>query len=366
MRGPAERQAKMLMGVTTEDFISASHPIRRVRKLVDEVLVALSPQLTAMYAADGRYSVPPEHLIKASLLMAFYSIRSERQFCERLQYDLLFKWFLGLNITDDAFDHSTFSKNRKRLLEHDLAEALLGEVVREARRRRLISEDHFSVDGTLLQAWASQKSVRPRDGQDPPASGGGRNSEVDFHGERRTNETHVSRTDPEALFARKGRGQEARLSYAGHILMENRSGLILDLLVTQATGTAERDAALVMLDRRRLPRKRVTLAADKGYDTRAFVEELRQREVTPHVTQNTAKRRSAIDLRTTRHPGYALSQRVRKRIEECFGWIKTVGAGRKLRYIGIARNQLWATLTAVALNLVRMANIEGRDSELAT
>ena len=362
MRGPAERQAKMLMGVTTEDFIPAGHPIRRVRRLVDELLVTLWPQLTAMYAADGRYSVPPEHLLKASLLMGFYSIRSERQFCERLQYDLLFKWFLGLNITDNAFDHSTFSKNRKRLMEHQVAEALLGEVVREARKRRLISADHFSVDGTLLQAWASQKSVRPREGEDPPAGGGGRNPEVDFHGERRTNATHVSKTDPEALFARKGRGQEARLSYAGHILMENRNGLILDLLVTQATGTAERDAALVMLDRRRLPRKRATLAADKGYDTRAFVEELRQREVTPHVTQNSSKRRSAIDLRTTRHPGYALSQRLRKRIEECFGWIKTVGAGRKLRYIGIARNQYWATLTAVALNLVRMANIEAQSA----
>ncbi len=362
MRGRVERQAKMLMGVTVEDFIPAGHPIRRVRKLVDDLLVTLSPQLTAMYAPDGRYSVPPEHLIKASLLMAFYSIRSERQFCERLQYDLLFKWFLGLNITDDAFEHSTFSKNRKRLLEHDLAEALLGEVVREARRRRLISEDHFSVDGTLLQAWASQKSVRPRDDQDPPASGGGKNPEVDFHGEKRTNETHVSRTDPEALFARKGRGQEARLSYAGHILMENRSGLILDLLVTQATGTAEREAALAMLDRRRLPRKRVTLAADKGYDTRAFVEELRQREVTPHVARNTTNRRSAIDQRTTRHPGYALSQRLRKRIEECFGWMKTTGCGRKLRYIGKAKNQLWATLTAVALNLVRMANIEAQSA----
>ena len=360
MRGPAERQAKMLMGVTVEDFIPAGHPIRRVRKLVDDLLVTLSPQLTAMYAPDGRYSVPPEHLIKASLLMAFYSIRSERQFCERLQYDLLFKWFLGLNITDNAFDHSTFSKNRKRLLEHDLAEALLGEVVREARKRRLISEDHFSVDGTLLQAWASQKSVRPRDDQDPPAKGGGRNPEVDFHGEKRTNETHVSKTDPEALFARKGRGQEARLSYAGHILMENRNGLILELLVTQATGTAEREAALAMLDRRRLPRKRVTLAADKGYDTRAFVEELRQRGVTPHVTQNTSNRRSAIDRRTTQHPGYAISQRIRKQIEECFGWIKTVGCGRKLRYIGKAKNQLWATLTAIALNLVRMANIEAQ------
>ena len=360
MRGPVARQAKMLMGVTAEDFIPAGHPIRRVRALVDELLVALSPQLTAMYSPDGRYSVPPEHLLKASLLMALYSIRSERQFCERLQYDLLFKWFLGLNITDPAFDHSSFSKNRERLLEHKLAEGLLGEVVREARRRRLISEDHFSVDGTLLQAWASQKSVRPRDGQDPPASPGGRNPEVDFHGEKRTNETHASTTDHEALFARKGKGQEARLSYAGHILMENRNGLILDLLVTQATGTAEREAALVMLDRRRLPRKRVTLAADKGYDTRAFIEELRQREVTPHVTQNTSNRKSAIDGRTTRHPGYGVSQRVRKRIEECFGWIKTVGAGRKLRYIGKAKNQLWATLTAIALNLLRMANIEAQ------
>ena len=362
MRGRVERQAKMLMGVTVEDFIPAGHPIRRVRKLVDDLFVSLSPQLTAMYAPDGRYSVPPEHLIKASLLMALYSIRSERQFCERLQYDLLFKWFLGLNITDNAFDHSTFSKNRKRLLEHDLAEGLLGEVVREARRRRLISEDHFSVDGTLLQAWASQKSVHPRDDQDPPASGGGRNPEVDFHGEKRTNETHVSRTDPEALFARKGRGQEARLSYAGHILMENRNGLILDLLVTQATGTAEREAALAMLDRRRLPRKRVTLAADRGYDTQAFVEALRQREVTPHVAQNTSKRRSAVDRRTTRHPGYAFSQRLRKRIEECFGWMKTTGGGRKLRYIGKAKNQLWATLTAIALNILRMANIEAQQA----
>lgn len=361
MRGPAQRQAKMLFGVTTEEFIPSGHPIRRVRALVDELLATLSPQLTAMYAPGGRYSVPPEHLIKASLLMALYSIRSERQFCERLQYDLLFKWFLGLNITDPAFDHSTFSKNRKRLLQHELAEALLGEVVREARKRRLISEEHFSVDGTLLQAWASQKSVRPRDEQGPPpGGGGGRNPEVDFHGEQRTNQTHASTTDPEALFARKGRGQEARLSYSGHILMENRNGLILDLLVTQATGSAEREAALVMLDRRRLPHKRVTLAADKGYDTQAFVEELRQRDVTPHVTQNTSNRRSAIDRRTTRHTGYALSQRVRKRIEECFGWIKTTGGGRKLRYIGRAKNQLWATFTAVALNLVRMANIEAQ------
>lgn len=360
MRGRTERQATMLFGVTTEDFVPATHPIRRVRALVDAVLAELSPQLTAMYASDGRHSVPPEHLIKATLLMAFYSIRSERQFCERLQYDLLFKWFLGLNITDPAFDHSTFSKNRQRLMGHNLAEGLLGEVVREARTRRLISDDHFSVDGTLLQAWASQKSVRPRDEQEPPAAGGGgsRNADVDFHGQRRTNDTHASTTDPEAMLARKARGQEAKLAYAGHLLMENRSGLILDVLVTPATGTAEREAALAMLDRRRLPRKRVTLAADKGYDTGAFVEELRQRQVTPHIARHTSRRRSAIDGRTTRHPGYARSQRVRKRVEECFGWMKTTAGGRKLRYVGRAKNQLWATFTVVAYNLVRMANLE--------
>lgn len=360
MRGPAERQTMMLLGVTTEDFIPGDHPIRRVRTLIDTLLESLSPELSAMYAPTGRRSIPPEHLVKATLLMAFYSIRSERQFCERLQYDLLFKWFLGLNITDPAFDHSTFSKNRQRLLKQEVAQSLLGEVVREARQRRLISEDHFSVDGTLLQAWASQKSVRPRDEGRPPSAGGGRNTEVDFHGQRRTNETHASTTDLEARLAKKARGQETKLSYAGHILMENENGLILDFLLTQATGTAERDAALVMLDRRTLPRKRVTLAGDKGYDTRAFVEELRQRAVTPHVAQHTMRRRSAIDGRTTRHPGYALSQRIRKRIEECFGWMKTTGGGRKLRYIGKEKNQLWATFTAVAFNLVRMANLEAR------
>lgn len=363
MRGRVNRQAKMLFGVTTEDFVPEKHPIRRIRAIVDEMLAVLSPQLSAMYAPDGRHSVPPEHLIKASILMALYSIRSERQFCERLQYDLLFKWFLGLNITDPAFDHSTFSKNRQRLLRHDLATALLGEVVREARRRKLVSEDHFSIDGTLLQAWASQKSLRPRDEQDPPGpSGGGRNPEVDFRGQQRTNATHVSATDPEARLARKGPGFEAKLAFAGHLLMDNRSGLILDVLVTQATGTAEREAALVMLDRRKLPRKRVTLAADKGYDTHAFVEDLRQRGVTPHVARHTSGRKSAIDARTTRHPGYARSQRVRKRIEECFGWIKTVGGGRKLRYIGQAKNELWATFTAIGFNLVHIANLEAQTS----
>jgi transposase len=359
MRGQDEQQGQMLLGVTPEDFIPEDHPIRRIRSLADAVLKQLSPQLSAMYSTIGRPSVPPEHLIKATLLMALYSIRSERQFCERLRYDLLFKWFLGLNINDPAFNPTTFTKNRERLLDQEIAMAVLGEVTREARKRRLVSDDHFTVDGTLLQAWASFKSVRPRDDADGPSStGGGRNREVSFHGQRRTNETHLSTTDPEARLARKGNGQEARLSFAGHLLMENRNGLILDVLITEATGRAEREAALVMLDRRLTPRKRVTLAGDKGYDTRDFVEELRQRGVTPHVAQNTSKRRSAIDRRTTRHPGYVLSQRVRKRVEECFGWAKTVAGGRKLRYLGVRKNQLWATFTAVAFNLLRMANLE--------
>jgi len=358
MRGRTERQSEMLLGVTVEEFIPANHPIRRIRQLTDQVLAELSPQLSAMYASIGRPSVPPEHLVKASLLMALYSIRSERQFCERLQYDLLFKWFLGLTLTEPAFDPTSFTKNRQRLLHQEIAMGVLAEVVREARRRKLISEDHFSVDGTLLQAWASLKSVRQRDGQEPPHGGAGRNPDVDFKGQQRTNETHASATDPQARLARKGNGQETRLCYAGHLLTENRNGLILGVLVTEATGTAERDAAIRLLDERLTPRKRVTVGADKGYDTKAFVEALRQREVTPHVARNTSRRRSAIDRRTTRHPGYAQSQRARKRIEECFGWMKTVGGGRKLRYIGLAKNQLWATFTAVAYNLVRMAKLD--------
>jgi transposase len=350
----------MLLAVTPEDLVPVDHPIRRIREIADAALTELSATFTAMYAPNGRHSVPPEHLLKGTLLMALYSMRSERQFCERLQYDLLFKWFLGLNISDRAFDHATFSKNRERLLKHAVAEQFLAAVTQEAQRRQLISDDHFTVDGTLLQAWASLKSVGPRDAGDPPAQGGGRNPDVDFRGQQRTNDTHVSRTDPEARLARKGKGQETRLCYAGHVLMENRHGLILDVHVTQATGTAERDAALVMLDRRRTAGRRATLGADKGYDTRAFVRALRERQVTPHVTQNTSGRRSAIDGRTTRHAGYAVSQRIRKRVEECFGWIKTTGNGRKLRYIGRAKNQLWATFTAAAYNLVRMANIAAR------
>jgi transposase len=359
MRGRTERQGEMLLGVSVEEFIPANHPIRRIRELTDQVLAELSPRLAAMYSSIGRPSVPPEHLIKASLLMALYSIRSERQFCERLQYDLLFKWFLGLTILEPAFDATSFTKNRQRLLHQEIGLSVLAEVVREARRRKLISEDHFSVDGTLLQAWASLKSVRPRDEHEPPQGGAGRNPDVDFKGQQRANATHVSTTDPQARLARKGHGQETKLCYAGHLLTENRNGLILGVLVTEATGTAEREAALRLLDERLTPRKRVTLGADKGYDTKAFVEALREREVTPHIARNTSgHRHSAIDGRTTRHAGFGRSQRARKRIEECFGWMKTVGGGRKLRYIGLARNQLWATFAAAAYNLVRMARLE--------
>lgn len=360
MRGREEEQAQVMLGITPDALVPQDHPIRRIRAITDRALKEMSPVLGTMYSGIGRPSIAPERLLKASILMALYSIRSERQFCERLQYDLLFKWFLNMNIASPAFDHASFSKNRERLLKHHIAEQFFAAVVDEATRAKLISDDHFTVDGTLLQAWASLKSVKPRDDDQPPRGTGGKNADVDFHGQRRTNETHRSTTDPEARIARKGRGQEARLCFGGHVLMENRNGLVLDVLVTQTSGTAEREAALVMLDRRRGPRKRVTLGADKGYDTRAFVEELRQREVTPHVAQHTTRRKSAIDGRTTQHEGYRLSQRVRKRVEEIFGWMKTVGGGRKLRYVGTQKNQLWATLTATAYNLVRLANLSAQ------
>ena len=366
MRGKETRQELMLLGVTADDLVPADHPIREIRRIVNRALAELSPTFSRMYAANGRKSIPPEHLLKASLLIDLYSIRSERQFCERLQYDLLFKWFLDLNISDRAFDASTFSKNRKRLLEHQVAKAFSDAVMGEASRRGLLSNDHFTVDGTLLESWASLKSFRPRsDGGEPPdgpldpPAARGHDVLVDFRGQKRSNATHSSTTDPEARLARKGNGKEAKLCFAGHVLMENRHGLVRDVLITEASGTAEREAALMLLDRRHRP-GRATLGADKGYDTRDFVASCRRRQVTPHVTQNTSGRRSAIDARTTRHSGYVISQRLRKRVEEVFGWVKTVGGGRKLRYIGVARNQFWADLTVTAYNLVRMATLAAR------
>jgi transposase len=356
MRGDGEQQAEMLLALTPDQLVPADHPIRRIKAIVEPVLRRLSPRFDAMYAERGRPSIPPEHLLKASLLIALFSVRSERQFCERLQYDLLFKWFLDRNIADASFDASTFSKNRERLLRHEVAEAFFVEVVSEARRRQLLSSDHFTVDGTLLEAWASLKSYRPRDEQDPPGGAGGRNPDVDFRGQRRRRDTHVSRTDPEAQLYTKGSRQTAKLNYLGHVLTENRNGLVVGVLLTEASGTAERAAALTLLER--CVAGRATLGADRAYDTRGFVADCRRRKVTPHVAQNSSRRRSALDGRTTRHPGYAVSQRLRKRVEEVFGWAKTVGGLRKLRYIGRARNALCVTFTAAAYNLVRMAKLE--------
>jgi transposase len=355
MRGRTERQAAFI-AVTPDQKVPRRHPIRAIRALVEPLLRELSPIFDEMYEANGRPSIPPEHLLKATLLMALYSVRSERQFCERLDYDLLFKWFLDLNLEDPAFDHSTFSKNRQRLLDHDVATRFLSAVLAEAQRRGLLSEEHFTVDGTLLEAWASLKSFRPRDEEEPPP-GSGRNPERDFRGKPRKNDTHVSTTDPEARLYTKSAGQAAKLCFMGHVLTENQSGLILDVLVTPATGQAEREAAITLLERRRGVHRRATVGADKAYDTKDFVRQCRERDVTPHVAQNTTNRRSAIDGRVTRHAGYWVSQRKRKRVEEVFGWMKTVGGARKLRYVGVAKNQLWMTFQAIAYNLIRMANL---------
>lgn len=356
MRGDRDQQAEIMLALTPDQLVPADHPIRRIQAIVEPVLTRLSPLFDAMYAERGRPSIPPEHLLKASLLIALFSVRSERQFCERLQYDLLFKWFLDLNVADPGFDASTFSKNRERLLAHDVAGAFFDEVVAEAKRRRLLSAEHFTVDGTLLEAWASLKSYRPRDEGDGPRGDGGRNAEVDFRGQRRSRATHASTTDPESLLFRKGASQAAKLSYMGHLLTENRHGLVVEVELTPATGYAERAAALAMLDRHHPPGT-ATLGADRGYDTRDFVAGLRGRGVTPHVAQNQAGRRSAVDGRTIRHAGYGLSQRRRKAVEEVFGWMKTVGGLRKLRYAGVARNRLCLQWTAAAYNLVRMAKL---------
>ena len=358
MRGMTERQLAMLTTLSPESLIPVDHPIRRIRKVVDAVLAELDGEFWAMYSALGRPSVPPEQLLKATVLMAMYSIRSERAFCERLNYDLLFKWFLDLPIDAPSFDATTFSKNRTRLLDHDIADRFFAAVVGQAKLRRYLSSEHFSVDGTLLEAWASHKSFKPKDGSGPDPTSGGRNAEVDFHGQRRSNDTHASTTDPEARLARKSNATAAKMSFAGHLLMENRNALLIDVELTEATGYAERDTALEMLERLPETARRRTIAADKGYDTADFVADVRRLGITPHVAPNTTKRRSAIDGRTTRHAGHQISQRIRKRVEEPFGWIKTIGGGRKLRYIGKQRNRAWFLMTAAVYNVIRIAALD--------
>ena len=351
MRGVDQRTGELFSYVDLEVRVRTDHPLRPIRAIVNEALSALEQEFAPLYARIGRPSIPPEMLLRAMLLQAFYSIRSERQLMERLEFDLLFRWFVGLGVDDPAWDHSTFSKNRDRLLEGDVAAKLLCAVLAQPRVKRLLSTEHFSVDGTLIEAWASMKSFRPKDGSDEPPSQGGRNAETDFRGERRSNATHASTTDPDARLYRKGDGKEAKLCFLGHALMENRSGLLVGTCLTRADGHGERVAALALIEPHADRPRAITLGADKAFDAEDFVNELRTMKVTPHVAQNTA-RRSAIDRRTTRHPGYAASQRIRKRIEEAFGWIKTVAGQAKTRFRGLERVGFAFMVAAAAYNLV--------------
>jgi transposase len=355
MRGPDRRAEGLFSYVSCESRVPAGHPLRSILTVADAALAALSGDFQQLYAVNGRPSIPPEKLLRALLLQAFYSVRSERQLMEQLDYNLLFRWFVGLSVDDPVWDVTVFTKNRDRLLQGEIAAKFLRAVLAQPRVKALLSDDHFSVDGTLIQAWASMKSFRPKDGSgDPPAPG--RNGERDFHGERRSNETHASTTDPEAKLFRKGRGKEAKLCFLGHLVMENRHGLLVDGRVSEANGTAERDLAQAMLAD--LPgRHKITVGGDKGFDTAGFVAALKGLNVTPHVAQNTANRRSAIDGRTTRHPGYAVSQRIRKQIEEGFGWIKEVALQRRARHRGKAKVGWQFTLAAAAYNLIRLPRL---------
>jgi transposase len=358
MRGEDERSGALFSYVDLEARVRQNHPLRTIRGIVNEALSALAGEFSALYSPMGRPSIAPEKLLRAMLLQAFYSIRSERQLMERLEFDLLFRWFVGMGVDDAAWDHSVFSKNRDRLLEGAIAAKFMMAVLEQPRVKRLLSTDHFSVDGTLIEAWASTKSFRPKDGSDePPAAGGGRNKEADFHGAKRSNETHASTTDPEAKLYRKGKGKEAKLSFMGHALMENRNGLVVDACLTQADGHAERIAALHMIEPRADRPNAITLGADKAYDTQDFVNELRSMNATPHVAQNKSGRSSAIDGRTTRHAGYAVSQRIRKRIEEAFGWIKTIAGQEKTRFRGRDRVGWAFVFAAAAYNLVRLPKL---------
>jgi transposase len=363
MRGGDVQQSAMFSYLTPEQRVPTDHPLRAIRQICDKILVELSGLFETMYSEIGRPSVPPEKLLRALLLQVLYTVRSERMLMEQLDYNLLFRWFVGLNMDDAVWHVTVYTKNRDRLLQADVAKKFFGLVVAEAQGLNLMSDEHFTVDGTLLEACASLKSFKKVDGGDEPPTDDPGNPTVDFHGEKRSNQTHASTTDPDALLARKGSGKEAKLSYSGHVLMENRSGMVADVEVLQANGTAERDAALIMIEA--IPGDhQVTVGADKNYDTKDFVAEARGMNATPHVAQNIhAHRSSAIDERTTRHPGYAISQVKRKRVEEIFGWMKTVGGMRKLRHRGLQLVGWMFTLAAAAYNLVRMRNLVAASAE---
>jgi transposase len=362
MRGSDARSGELFSYVDLEARVPAKHPLRLIRGITNQALAALDADFATLYSGTGRSSIAPERLLRASLLQAFYSIRSERQLMEQLDYNLLYRWFVGLGVDDGVWDHSTFSKNRDRLLDADVAGKFLAAVLENAKVKRLLSDEHFSVDGTLIEAWASMKSFRPKNGSDEPP-GPGRNGDQDFHGQRRKNQTHASATDPDAKLFRKGHGREAKLCFMGHALMENRSGLIVQATLSQATGTAEREAALAMIERHAPGQRRLTLGADKAYDVRAFTADLRRMLVTPHIAQNdTVNRRgvqrpSSIDDRTTRHPGYLASQRLRKRIEEAFGWAKTIAGLAKAKLRGTRRVGFRFTFAMAAYNLVRLPRL---------
>jgi len=357
MRGKDEQQLDVFSYLNPEQRVPQDHPLRPLRVMVDEALRGMQPGLSQLYAKTGRPSIAPEKLLRALLLQALYTVRSERMLMEQLDYNLLFRWFVGLNMDDGIWDVTVFTKNRERLLDGDIAEAFFQAVLQQARERNLLSNEHFTVDGTLLEAWASLKSFQRKDAKNVPPPDDPGNATVDFHGEKRCNETHESKTDPEAKLARKGKGKEAKLSYNGNLLVENRHGLIVNSEVFEANGTAERDAALVMLEQ--IPgTQQVTVGGDKAYDTADFVAEFRNLKVTPHVAQNLERPGgSAIDARTTQHVGYAISQRKRKRIEECFGWLKTIALLRKVRHRGVLRVGWVFTFAAAAYNLVRMRNL---------
>jgi transposase len=359
MRGEDQRSGGLFSYVDLEARVPADHPLRPIRTIVDEALSALSGEFAALYSHLGRPSIPPERLLRALLLQAFYSVRSERLLMEQLDYNLLFRWFVGLGIDDPVWHPTAFTTNRDRLLEGEVAAKVLAAVLNHARLRQLLSREHFSVDGTLIEAWASMKSFRPKDDADgPPPGSSGRNDSRDFHGEQRRNETHASTTDGEARLFRKGAGKEARLCFMGHLLMENRSGLVVATRLTQATGLAEREAASALLED--LPgRHRITVGADRAYDTADFVAALRGLNATPHVAQNLSGRASRIDRRTVRHPGYLASQRARKRIEEAFAWIKTIALQAKTTFRGTARVGWSFTLAAAAYNLIRLPKLLG-------
>jgi transposase len=354
MRGNDPKQDGMFSYVSPEQRVPAEHPLRPLRTMVDNILKEMSPRFAKLYANTGRPSIPPERLLRALLLQILYTVRSERLLMEQLNYNLLFRWFVGMGMDEVVWNHAVFSKNRERLLNEEVAEVFFQRVLERAKP--YLSDEHFTVDGTLLEAWASHKSFRRKEGGEPPSANG---QKVNFHGEKRGNETHQSTTDPDARLYRKSKGSEAKMSYLGHALMENRHGLLVDTMVTLADGTAERDAAVLMASQISGV-KQVTLGGDKNYDTQELVRDLREMKVTPHVAQNNTNRRSAIDGRTTQHAGYVISQKTRKRIEESFGWMKTIGMLKKVKLRGLKKVSWLFTFVAAVYNLYRLQRLEAQ------